>query len=267
MQVAVKWIYRSVKGPGGRPMDAGVKPALCFRGRKYMLCVVTEYPIRVIKRPVKDYDTGRDVVRAGGAPHSVEDALATLRGKAVSHGITVGAQTLLDRAQQGTELDEEQFNDEEQLMIENETVRMDATGKPIPADTTSAAVATDEGTQPKPKRKAVTKPPKEPKTTESSPPKAAATAKAKTTKTTKAAKTAKTAAPEKKAKGGAKTERGPSRISQMVEWMRGEVKKQGGQDNLERGYLKGMFAKAAEKFGLSVITASIQYGKQVRNKG
>lgn len=251
MPTAVKWVYRSVTGPQGQPLEAGQKPALCFRGRKYMLAVATEYPIRVLKRPVRDFDALRPVTRANGTQYTVEDAVAVLRSKIASHGITRGALTLLDRAAtQGAEVDDESFNDEEQLMIETETVKVDEGGVPVPADTTQAPVAPTEEVKAKRKRVAKTK-----------------AAEADTAPAPKAAKKKATAvkktAKEAKPKGEG---RAPSKISQMVEWMCGEIKKQGGVDKLERGWLKNtLFPKAAEKFGLSVITASIQYGKQIRN--
>jgi hypothetical protein len=57
--------------------------------------------------------------------------------------------------------------------------------------------------------------------------------------------------------------KGPSRISQAVEYMSAEIKKLGGPDKLERGARKELCAKAAEKFGLALATCVTQYQKQI----
>jgi len=121
MQTAVKWVYQMVKRPGQRAMEAGQKPSLCFRGREYMLCVSVGYPVRVLKRPVADFDACRTVTMQG-KEYAVKDAVARLREIAERNGITVGASKLLDRVLQGaTTLEEDQFNDEEELQVRNET--------------------------------------------------------------------------------------------------------------------------------------------------
>lgn len=57
--------------------------------------------------------------------------------------------------------------------------------------------------------------------------------------------------------------KGPSRISQAVAFMAGEVKKAGGVDKLEQGFRKQLCTKAAERFGLAVATCFTQYQKQI----
>lgn len=265
MEMGVKWVYQSVQGPAGVKIEAGQKPSLCFKGREYMLCVAAAHPVRVFKRPVRDFITLRTVTCGDGSLYSPKRAAEKLQEVAARCGITVGAQKLLQRALgDQVEVDESQFNDEELLIME--------TVKSEEAQTTEggeqAAPAT-EGTAPavaKPKRTRKAKAP------------AAAAAPAETKDEPKAAKgnAAKSEPKPKPAKGkvdsaaksakAPKKEKGPSRISQAVEWMRAEVKKLGGQAKLERGQLKEMYSKGATKFGLSTITMSIQYGKQIKNR-
>jgi hypothetical protein len=113
--VAVKWVYQQVRG-----MDAGQKPSLCFRGRKWALCVIAAHPVRVVKRLADDFDKYRQVYNTSGiekVPYSVRDAAQRLTEIAGRCGVTRGAKTLLDRALAGTASidDEETFQDEEVL--------------------------------------------------------------------------------------------------------------------------------------------------------
>jgi hypothetical protein len=55
----------------------------------------------------------------------------------------------------------------------------------------------------------------------------------------------------------------PSRISQAVAFMTGEVKKAGGVDKLKQGFRKQLCERAAEKFGLAIATCLTQYQKQI----
>ncbi len=61
MKSGVKWVYQMVRRPGGQKMEAGQKPSLCFRGRTHMLCVSVGHPVRILKRPVRDFDLCRDL--------------------------------------------------------------------------------------------------------------------------------------------------------------------------------------------------------------
>lgn len=159
MQVAVKWVYQAVKGPHGTKMEAGQKPSLCFRGREYMLCVAAAHPVRVFKRPVRDFDVLRTVtvqVRQfdkGGQPvlddkgqqvvvahdYEVKDAVQRLRDIASRNGITIGASRLLDRAlQEAAEVKEDEYEDEEELtgMETTTTETTDGTAPIVPAENT-----------------------------------------------------------------------------------------------------------------------------------
>lgn len=229
MEMAMKWIYQEVKDRNGTALEAGQKPALCFRARKYMLCIAAGYPVRVLKRAVKDFDKARTVMR-GKVEHPIPLAVDQFDRIAAKNGITEGARKLLERARTNTNgIDEDQFTDEEGVstVTTNETPE-GASDKPA-ADTEST---TEETTEMKAK---------------------------KTPKAKKAPRASKKAAKVPKAP------KGPSRISRAVEYMREEVKKEGGQKNLERGWRKELFERAAKKFDLSPTTCSIQYGKQVLN--
>lgn len=207
------------------------KPALCYGGSEHMLCVVTDHPTRVIVRPARDFHRA-DTVQRDGKEYNVEDAVKKFQEIAVNNGITAGASRLLDRClQQAAVIDEDSFTDEEELTMEGEPVIKDQQGAVETASTDQT--------------------------------------KEKTTVSSKK-KTAKAKAPAKapaKTKSAAKKDKGPSRISKAVEYMSEQVKKAGGQSKLERGFRKDLFAKAAEKFELSPITCSIQYNRQVLNKG
>jgi hypothetical protein len=207
-----------------------------------MLCVSVGHPVRILKRPVRDFDLCRTVLH-NGQEYAVKDAVEKLREIAARNGITVGASKLLDRALEGaTTIDEEQFNDEEDSMT-NETE------KPVDADVevgdNSVPPSSDTKDQPTNGDTTMTK-----KTAKKAPRKAAAK------KTPKAAKT--------KASKEVKV-RPPSAISKAVAYMREQIEKKGGAEELERGYLKELFAKAAEKYGLKASTCGIQYGRQIKN--
>lgn len=126
MDTAVKWIYQQQRVRKGSSImiDAGQKPALCFRGHKYMLCVAAGYPVRVLKRPVADFTRCRDVMHgADGKNYPVMQAAQRLVEIGQRNTITEGARRLLERALQGggEDIDEEAFQDEEELtMLSNE---------------------------------------------------------------------------------------------------------------------------------------------------
>ena len=199
-----------------------------------MICAVIGYPIRLVKRPAKDFDKVRDVMKQG-KEYDVIEAANKLKEIATKNGITIGASKLLDRAlQEAAVIEEDQFNDEEELTMTSETVTKDPQ---------TEAVSAEVDTQTKEQNTMSTK-----------------------TKTPKAAKAKKPAKAKKAvAPKAAKNDKGPSKISQAVEFMAAEVKKAGGQNKLERGFRKELFERAAKKFDLSPITCSIQYNKQVLN--
>lgn len=120
MLIAVKWVYQSVRMPNGGRVEAGQKPALCFKGHKHMLCVSAGFPVRALKRPVADYDKMRDVVH-DGANYTVERAVKKLKEIARRNGVTKAAKRLLERALLAkalTEAEEQQLEDEEDSFIE-----------------------------------------------------------------------------------------------------------------------------------------------------
>lgn len=156
MQIAVKWIYQSVKDRAGIPVEAGQKPTLCFRGHKHMLCVAAGHPVRVLKRKASDFDTYRDVMKANKQPISVAEAVEQLEGlieggkygTKIAHGVTIGARKLLDRAKaaitgEGTadEINEDEFNNEEEMEMRNESPAPVADGTSPESVTGDAAVA------------------------------------------------------------------------------------------------------------------------------
>lgn len=256
MEMGVRWVYQAVRGPSKMKVEAGQKPSLCFKGREHMLCVAAAHPVRVFKRPVRDFLVLRRVTRADGSEYTVLDAAHQLQEIGRRNGITIGAAKLLECAlNDGVQIDESRFNDEEE-MTTMETVPSEGTTEGAPAavpEETSNEAGEQKDT---PVRKA--KPAK-------------AKAKPARTKETKAKETK--AAPKKtatkkadKPKKAAAGPKGPSRISQAVDWMRAYIKKKGGQDKLARGDLKDMYAEGAKMFDLSTITMSIQYNKQVRVK-
>lgn len=120
MEIAVKWVWQEVKDKKGIPTEAGQKPCLCFRGHKYMLGVAAGHPVRVLKRPVKDFDILRAVIFKGKI-YTTEHAVAQLEEIALRNGITEKARRLLERAKEKRDsdtIDEEEFQDEEGVTME-----------------------------------------------------------------------------------------------------------------------------------------------------
>lgn len=238
--IGVKWVYQT-ENLHGRPVEAGQKPSLCFRGREYMLCVAVGPPVRVLKRPVADFDVLRPVMLDEGE-YPVSKAIETLQEIASRTGITLGASRLLDRAVEraSIESDEDQFNNEED---QEEEMRNEKPAEEVTADSGESETQTEAATS------------------------AQETTVKKTTKSKKAKTPAKAVAKVK-----AKTKRsngadGPSACTQACDFMRSEVKKEGGAKSLERGFLKELFEKTGKKFGLKASTCGIQYNRNVLNKG
>jgi len=112
--IAVLWIYQEVIGPRGEQLEAGQKPALCFRGTKHMLCVVAGHPVRVLKRSAKEFDKARRVLQ-NGEEYPAEKAQTTLLDVAARNGATEQAQRLLNSSLQAP-IDETAYQDEEKLV-------------------------------------------------------------------------------------------------------------------------------------------------------
>jgi hypothetical protein len=253
-------VYQTVRDPRSHArIECGQKPALCFKGRKHMVCVIVGYPVRVVKRPAADFTSSKcKPPLYKGEAYPVARAVRVMSAIAARNGITKGAQLILDRAagEATADLDEDLFENEE------ETTMTKTQENPNPVDGEEGEAAGSEASEtgasePEPVKPARTRKPKKEA--------AAATTETATATEETANVAAKKTTKAKKAKA-AKTPKGPSRISQAVEFMREDIKKGGGMKALERGDRKALFEKAAKKFGLSTITCSIQYNKQVRNK-
>ncbi len=118
MDIATKWVYQQVRSRGVT-LEAGQKPALCFRGRKFMFAVAAGHPVRVLKRPVADFDRARFVMH-NGEEYSIGAAIKSLREVASRNGITAAAEQLLQRAEdvRAGDLDEDTIDDEEDVAME-----------------------------------------------------------------------------------------------------------------------------------------------------
>ena len=134
---AVKWIYQKNVTSKGISLDAGQKPCLCFKGRKHMLCVGAGHPVRIMKRPVADFDECRTVMMNGLTydPRVAAEKLALIGAR---NGITRGALTLLRRCLDSTNLKVE--IDEDVLINEEETIMAAETATPV---TTSETTTTN----------------------------------------------------------------------------------------------------------------------------
>ena len=136
----------------GTPMEAGWKPALCFKGRKYMLAVVVDYPIRVWKKPIAEFAHAKPLLHRG-APYAVTRFVKKLKEMVPTHGITAAAERLLLHAletKETTELDEEAYKDEEnavKLIGENPNpvpeAEAEETSTETPAEETDTNTAPD----------------------------------------------------------------------------------------------------------------------------
>ncbi len=123
--VAVRQVYQDHY----RGVESGEKPALCVRGRKYAYCVVIDFPVRVLKRPARDFDTLRPTAYHG-EEYPVDRMIKHLKTAGRRNGITKGALHLLMQAEavKETELDEDDdsLTNEESAMQEVETTAGDA---------------------------------------------------------------------------------------------------------------------------------------------
>jgi hypothetical protein len=256
VNIAVKWIYQIVRDNHGIPLEAGQKPALCLQGRKHMLCVAAGHPVRVLKRKAADFDAARSVIHKDGG-YSIDRAVEQLTDIGKRNGITKGAAALLQRArdeQSRLTINEDEFDNEEDIVSTRTTEKV-ANEVAQTIDTNDNSGDTSEGVD------TPTTTSEETATMATTKKGARKSGKAKTKAAAKPVK-AKTKAAAKSNGGGKK--RG-GLIAKAVPYMREEIKKLGGAKALERGDLKALFERTAEKFGMSPITCSIQYNRQIRN--
>ena len=154
--VVVKWVYQANATHIGSHVQAGQKPSLCVKLKKQMLCVAAGYPVRVVVRPVEDFDAYRTVMQ-DGLPYSVPAAVERLERLGQTNGITVGASRLLEAVKQWMtdpdslgRIDECEFNNEEEM---NEMAKNETNTQPE-ATSTDASVEATATTKPKGSKKA-----------------------------------------------------------------------------------------------------------------
>jgi hypothetical protein len=96
MPVAVRQVFQDNR----LGHESNEKPALCIRGTKHAHCVVIDFPVRVLMRPAKDFDTLRPTpYHAGEYPvlRMIKHLLAAGR----RNGITLRAARLIEMARTG----------------------------------------------------------------------------------------------------------------------------------------------------------------------
>jgi len=223
---AVLWVFQQVR-TNGIPLPEGQRPTLSFKGKKHMICVAGVSPVRVIKRPVGDFDKLRVVTitgETGKTPYPVAEAISQLNRLSEKNGITQGAKQFLDRAVEdsGEDLDEAQFNNEEEITVEED---------PILGVARIVTPVTTPISNPKPRRSVRANPPGH-----TNPP-------------------GRTNPPGEP--------RGPSKIGQAIEYMLAEIAATPGEVK-QLAWRKALFTRTAEKFGISVMTCSIQFSKKIR---
>lgn len=257
MEIGVRWVYQQVKDKRGVVLEAGQKPALCFKARKFMLCVTAGHPVRILKRLATDMEKCRMVTYEGGE-YTIARAVQQFEQIGARNGITAGAQKLLQRAvDMVEELDENEFNDEEDIAMKSEK-----TAEEVATNLTQEGEGGDTGAV------------ESTNTTEDSNMTSTSTTTPKAKRVRKDKPAAKSAAKKTvKAKsngnGAAKKPYIPSADSKMgkaVAFMRQEIKEAGGVNKLERGFLKDLFERTAKKTGCAVATAQTQYNAQIRHK-
>ncbi len=122
------------------------KPALCMKGRKYMLCVMADYPVHLVKRPVELFAKCRTVPYKDGL-YPATQAVDQFTQIGARNGITKAAQTVLLRAKANgvdtTHIDEDAIDDEEHLTMKSET----ETGTPATDETTTDSTNTNQETK------------------------------------------------------------------------------------------------------------------------
>lgn len=91
MPVAVRQVYQDSR----LGHESNEKPALCLRGDKYAHCIVIGFPVRVLKRPAKDFDTLRPTSHHGGE-YPVALMVKHLLKAGRKNGITLHAARLIE---------------------------------------------------------------------------------------------------------------------------------------------------------------------------
>lgn len=143
------------------------KPALCFRGHKHMHAVIIDFPVKVVRRPVKDFDALAKTTHHG-APYPVDKMVKHLRTAGRHNGITIAAKKLLETVADGKAtfpIDEEELH----LTEEDDTMETpETTGTTTQAEdagsTTQETKVTKKTKAPKAAKKKQTKPIKPAKT-------------------------------------------------------------------------------------------------------
>lgn len=262
MEIAVRWVYQAVKDKHGITLEAGQKPALCFKGRKFMLCVTAGHPVRVLKRPVEDLDKCRMVIYEGGE-YSIARAVEQFALLGERNGMTEKARQLLARATSMVDdFDETEYNDEEDMTMRiiGEKTAEEVTGELTQGDNAGDTTSSDTNTTTEENNTMATKA----KTKRGKKDKPAGSPKAVKTKAPK-----KTAAPKGPKVKKDKKDYVPSpesKIGKAIAFMKVEIKEAGGMSKLDRGFLKTLFERTAKKTGVAVATAQTQYNRQIRSK-
>jgi hypothetical protein len=117
MKTSVRWVYQRLPDGSGAQ-----RPAICFSGKKFMLCVASGPPVRVLKRPLAEAERYRPVHKTNDGTVGDEFLASEVAGELLSTGgrtgITDDAERLLRAVVQRPapdwgRFDESQFNDEE----------------------------------------------------------------------------------------------------------------------------------------------------------
>ncbi len=141
MAVAVRQIFQDHY----RGVESGEKPALCVRGRKHTHAVVIDFPVRILRRPARDFDMLRPTVYHG-EEYPVDRMIKHLRTAGRRNGITKGAAHLLAVA---AAADKEKELDEDDDSLTSEESMMEA----VVETTTDGAATTDAGASDEPAKK------------------------------------------------------------------------------------------------------------------
>lgn len=104
MEISVRYV---------RPPGGGLKPALCFRGRKYVRCIVNdERSIRVKEITLRAYDTA-SFPDDHGHPYSVEKFISHMERISCIKPITQASLKLIERARSGVDIADEEMPPED----------------------------------------------------------------------------------------------------------------------------------------------------------
>ena len=123
MNTSVRWIYQTCRTHSGL-IEAGQKPTLCIEAGDKMLCIGAGHPVRVLVRKLDDTKKTREVrTNNQASPYPITQAAERLWGIGETNGMTSNARRLLRRVLDGdtTELDPNQFEDEEETAVTENT--------------------------------------------------------------------------------------------------------------------------------------------------